>query len=347
MPEEPRTHTGRTDSNRTSGSMKRSSSSHRSNIGPQNSQALHSHSSSKSDASTAAKKSAAKGVSSKYFPVNQDFFLITGPGGSAYGKETGQALYNAISSGPGRHVVQGVGDGADSVTLDGIRTAFQQFISAVRENHPTAKGCCIILQVQGEVTGRGFDVKLGSGCWCLINELFQIFKSAESLYHLSILIVSSESNSAISCINHYKLPKGSTLVTMAERTFHWREITPWANALGGKWKDGASILDLLNLFLIDGLRDSEMSCPRLSIVHRLDYKLYEVYKDGLQKTINPKVIAMIKERHGIEGDKLNTIADKIKTARHQLSLDLVDYGTALALMLSQRLMLDLRSRSKK
>ncbi|PQE09713.1 hypothetical protein CJF30_00009613 [Rutstroemia sp. NJR-2017a BBW] len=268
------------------------------------------------------------------------------PGGSLYSKETGQAFYHAISSGHGRKVVRGVGDGVSSVTVDGIRTAFQQFIFAVQASHPKAKGCCIILQVQGEVTGSGFDIKLGSGRWCLIYELFKIFQSAKSLYHLSILIVSSESNSAISCINHHKLPEGSTVVAMAERTFPWREITPWANALGGKWKGGASILDLLNLFLIDGLRDSETICPRLCIVHRLDYELYEVYKAGLRKTTDQKIIAMIKERHGMEGDKLKTIAEKIETARHLLSLDLADYGTTLALMLSQRLMLDPRLRSK-
>ncbi|PQE08750.1 hypothetical protein CJF31_00010238 [Rutstroemia sp. NJR-2017a BVV2] len=131
---------------------------------------------------------------------------------------------------------------------------------------------------------------------------------------------------------------------MAEHDFPGRDITPWINALGGRWKHGASILDLFNLFLIDGLR--EVICPRLSIVNRLEYKLSEVYTDGLQKEIKPKVIDMIKERHGIEGDKLNTIADEVKTARHQLSLDAVDYGTTLALMLNQRLIFELRSRSK-
>ncbi|PQE27346.1 hypothetical protein CJF32_00000304 [Rutstroemia sp. NJR-2017a WRK4] len=327
-----------------SGSRNRSSPSRRrSSID----QALPSHSSSKSGASTAAKKSAAKGISSKYFPVNQDFFLITGPGGSEYDKETAQALSNAISSGPGQHVVRRVGDGASSITVDGIRTEFEQFISAVKEDHPTAKGCCIILQVQGQATRRGLDVKLGSGCWCLIYELFQIFKAAESPYHLSVLILSSKSNNAIIYGHHNNLPKGSTIITTTDHCFSWSGITPWINALGGKWKDGASILDLLNLFLFHGLPGSERIYPRLSIVRRRDYNLSEVYEDSLQETIKPKVIGMIRERHEIEGNKLVTIADNIKNARHRWSLDLVDYGTALTLMLSQRLIIDLRSRSKK
>ncbi|ESZ98512.1 hypothetical protein SBOR_1174 [Sclerotinia borealis F-4128] len=274
-----------------------------------------------------------KVISRQYFPVCRDFFLITGPGGTAYGNEAGSELSNAISSGPGRYVVKGVGDGASPVTLNDIREGFLEFIHAGKRKHATAKGCWIIFHGHSKKSSEGCRVKLSSGYWCPISELFDIFNSAKSALHLSIFIGCCCSNSAVTSVG--LLPVGTTVIMLSDIASSGSDVQRWIQSLTGKWKHGASVLDLFNAFLIDGLRNRFV--PRLSIVGVRDYELGDVFVQHLGKAVKQDVIHLI-ERHNNKG-VLGPIARKIGTASptNEFGINAIEYGAALALTFSERL----------
>lgn len=103
----------------------------------------------------------------------------------------------------------------------------------------------------------------------------------------------------------------------------------------GNWEKGASVLNLLNGFLIHGLRSRFH--PRLSIVGIQKYKLNDIFIGHLGKPIQPQVVQSLEKRYKTTGKLLGSIVDEIHNARLEFSINASEYGKALALTFKSHL----------
>ncbi|PQE08749.1 hypothetical protein CJF31_00010239 [Rutstroemia sp. NJR-2017a BVV2] len=277
--------------------------------------------------------------------------------GRAFETRDTSNLYDAISSGPGRGRVVKIGDDTDPVTLDSIRAAYQQFISKLDKSSRQPSACCIILEFTAKTSGGDLSVELGPGKWYQISEIFEIFTKVSSKYCLSIFIASKGSNFTTKHLmnstsnneikSHNLLPDGCTVVTIAYEYFDYRDVVRWLDAirLDPKWKQGVSILDLLNLYLVNNrfIKDYQMQ-PWLSIFggdRVRQYYVHEVFTKHLGTVVRPKVVTGMNKRYGsTKRDVLIGAAGEIESATDEHDVKLERFPRALALTLNERLLSD-------
>ncbi|KAF7883767.1 hypothetical protein EAF00_011079 [Botryotinia globosa] len=261
--------------------------------------------------------------SHKYFPISRHFFLLLGPGV----KKKESAPVRTPFSSARENYCQTIGDGERAVSLNEIRSSFEDFVSVMNRISSTAKECCIILHVRGD-DDDGCKVKLEHRSWCPIKELFKIFSAVKNpRHHLSILITSSYDGSAHKGLKH--LPHDTSLVTISEELTISEDIKLWINSLDGNWKEGASILDLLNDFLINGLRNRHY--PEMTIVGTCMCKLDHLLVGRLGKPIEPNVAESLEKKYKPKDKNLVNIARKIRKAKGEDSFKDSEYGKAVAL----------------
>ncbi|TGO49041.1 hypothetical protein BOTNAR_0447g00060 [Botryotinia narcissicola] len=255
--------------------------------------------------------------SHKYFPISRHFFLLLGPGV----KKKDSATVKTHFSSARENYCQTIGDGERAVSLNEIWNSFEEFVSVMNQSSPRAKECCIILHVRG-------DDDDGCKSWCPIKELFKIFSAVKNpCHHLSLLITSSYDGSAHFGLKY--LPHDTSLVTIPEELAISEDINLWINSLDGNWKEGASILDLLNDFLINGLRNRHY--PEMTIVGTCVCKLDLLLVGRLGKPIEPNVAESLEKKYKPKVKDLVDIARKICKARGEDSFKDSEYGKAVAL----------------
>jgi GTP:adenosylcobinamide-phosphate guanylyltransferase len=301
-----------------------------------------------------------------HFPLNKDFFLVTGFQGSAFHKRASTSLFDSISNGPGKgHIVKHV-TARNSVTLDAIEDAYRKFIAEIEKSNPETRECCIILQFKGQVYETyddGYDedlkVQLNKNEWLPISAIFQIFKENSKEYRLSIFIVSNQGHHATRCLidstvcteheegssyagkSRNVLPEDCIVATTAVNNFNEKDVQRWLEELKRerKWEKGVSILDLLNTYLIHSMCD-EMK-PQLSVFGDGDvwqYDTHELFKEKLSKAraVTEETVSLVSNSYNFKMVGVRRVAKKIEKHKHAdpggLSLKYCAPASALTLM---------------
>ncbi|PQE27347.1 hypothetical protein CJF32_00000305 [Rutstroemia sp. NJR-2017a WRK4] len=286
-----------------------------------------------------------------HFPRNKNFFIVTGFEGSAFDKIAGTSFFKSIKAGPGLNgIVQHV-TATNGVSLGGIEGAYKKFIgdiknsktkkSKIKNSEPETRGCCIILQFNGEVHktddkghDEDFEVQLDEVGWTPISKIFKIFKDNSEEYRLSILVVSKNGHHATKCLigrKYHKdgsnnvgrsrnlLPEDSIVATTEDYSFNEKDVRTWLNELKleHKWQKGVSILDLLNTYLIQSKWD-EMK-PQLSVLENGDvwqYDTQKLLKGKLAKAnaVKQETVELVTNSYKING--MDLVAQQIEKHEH-------------------------------
>ncbi|KAK7928508.1 hypothetical protein PG985_005506 [Apiospora marii] len=256
-------------------------------------------------------------------PANA-YFLIFCPGKTAYGIEEAKKFFDAIqNNAPKGNVVEQVGDGCSPLQESDIYKSWDVF----KRKTATMEAPCVIFNCHGMQQSREHWIYLGEQ-WVPTRRIFQRFGTSFEI-PMSIFLPACFSNSA--CHAASALPKGSVLATFGDGDFSGNDVARWQAALT-QWPLCTRAVDLLYIYLMQGLKNR--FAPVVSVVGGTTLHLDLLLEQHVGCGFSLVVQEALGSRMGKE-DVISLLSQRLAGAKSVWSINAVDYGTVLALLLEE------------
>lgn len=257
------------------------------------------------------------------FPSYKNYFLIIGPGPPAYGAQAGVALTEAFQKIAGEDgMLDVVGDGQNRISLREISEKLLQFVR--RAQSPI----CIVVRGHGKEEQGNFLLKFSHSTWVYNSELLGIIEEAVGKVPVSIFYTTCHSHAAHRDTS--SLPPGSSIVTLSEDAAINDDVERWIGSLSSLNVNAASILQLLLVYLTEGVLNHYS--PKLEVVGVGIIQIEDILHQYVASAVPRSAIRYVRDLT-IDRKATKAIAAKISASSTAWDIDAVDYGRALALVL--------------